>query len=97
MSDQEQKERERKLNARVHRQLGMTATILVVIAAVVALARMRKMFQVSPWEALGLGASGMPWVLLILGLGVAFSLGTTRIMAGAAHIFDWVKGKKAGQ
>lgn len=95
-SEQEQIERDRQLNARAHRVLGMTATILVVLAILVALARMRTMFQVSPWEALGLGASGMPWVLAIIGLGVVFSLGTTRIMGAVAWVVNRVRGKKAG-
>ncbi len=95
-SEQEQIERDRQLNARAHRVLGTTATILVVLAILVALARMRTMFQVSPWEALGLGASGMPWVLAIIGLGVVFSLGTTRIMGVVAWVVNRVRGKKAG-
>lgn len=96
-SEQELNERQRKLNARAHRQLGMTATLLVVLAVVVALARMRTMFAVSPWEALGLGASGMPWILAILALGVVFSLGTSRIMGAVAWVIARVRGKRDGQ
>lgn len=87
-------EAEREVSARVHRHMGMTATILVLLAVVVALARMRTMFGISPWEALGIGSSALPWILGIIGLGVFFSLGTTRIMMGIDWVVRLMRGRK---
>jgi hypothetical protein len=90
---------ERELRARVHRHLGMLATILVFVAIGVALYRIPAMFGplfgekgISPWEALGIGATAIPWVLGIFALGVIFSLGTTRLMTGLAWIVNRVRG-----
>lgn len=85
---------EREVSSRVHRHMGMTATVLVLLAVVVALARMRTMFGISPWEALGIGSSALPWILLIIGLGVFFSLGTTRIMFGIERLVGLFRGRK---
>lgn len=93
----EESEAERALRARVHRHMGMTAAILAIGAVIVALARMRTMFGVSPWEALGIGTTTLPWLLLILGAGVVFSLGTTRLMFGIEKLLTLLKGKKAGK
>lgn len=88
-----EREAERELNARMHRYFGVAATVMVVIALVVAMARMKAMFGVSPLQALGLGATGLPWVLLILGAGVAFSFGP--ILVG--RMIDSIRAKKAGR
>lgn len=70
---------EAKLKAAVHRQLGMIATLLVLVAVGVALWRMEAMFGVSAWEALGLGGGAFLWVLVILGLGAVFGFATSWI------------------
>lgn len=90
--EQAEREAERELNARMHRIFGIAATVMVVVALVVAVGRMRAMFGVSAFEALGLGASGLPWVLLILGAGVAISFGP--ILVG--RIIDSIR-KKPGR
>ncbi|HEY3365188.1 MAG TPA: hypothetical protein VGK74_09065 [Symbiobacteriaceae bacterium] len=87
----------KSLEARVHRNMGMAALVLGLVAAGVALARMRTMFGVSPWAALGMSSSGMFWVLLILGAGVVFSLGTSRIGRGMEWLAGRGKRKKAGE
>lgn len=98
----EELEAERELRAKVHRWLGTLAAVLVVVAIGVALTRMRATTShlvpegYSPWEALGIGATTIPWVLLIVLLGVIFSMGTTRLMMLLHWIVDKVKGKKAG-
>lgn len=92
---QAETEAERALRARVHRHLGWVATLLVLVAIAVALGRMRTMFGVSPWEALGIGATTLPWIIGILVLGVVFSLGTSRMMLGLEKVLSWFKGKKS--
>ncbi len=92
---------ERELRARVHRHMGWLATVLVLIAIVVALWRLNTWIQelgwgYSLWEAMGIGATTVPWVLLILGLGVVFSLGTSRLMLGIEKLAELVRRKKAG-
>lgn len=93
----EELEAERELRVRVHRHMGMTAAVLALVAVVVALSRMKVMFGVSAWEALGIGSTTLPWLLLILGAGVAFSLGTTRLMLGIEWITKRIARKKAGR
>lgn len=88
---------ERELHARAHKHMGMAAAILGLVAVFVALARMRAIFGVSPWEALRLGASAMPWVLLILGLGVLFSLGASRMMLGLEWLVKRITGRQVGR
>lgn len=61
---------EAAMRARMHRYMGLTATILVLIAVWVALARMEETFGVSPLNALGQGLQVMPFILLILGGGM---------------------------
>lgn len=90
-------EAERELKARVHRHMGMTAAILAIVAVIVALSRMQAMFGISAWEALGIGSTTLPWLLLILGAGVAFSMGTTRLMTGLEWVVRKLTGKKAGR
>lgn len=95
--DQRDLEAERELSARMHKYFGWLSTVLVLVAVVVALSRMRAMFGVSPWEALGIGSTGLPWVLLILGLGVVFSMGTTRLMLFLEWVVKRIKGNRAGR
>jgi len=78
-------EEERLLRAKVHRWLGVLATVLVLVAVGVAIGTLDRSLKASGlgyslWESLGFGFSALPWVLLILGLGVVFSLGTTRTL-----------------
>lgn len=61
---------EAAMRAQMHRYMGFTATILVLIAVWVALARMEETFGVSPLSALGEGLQVMPFILLILGGGM---------------------------
>lgn len=93
----ELEEQERKLRAKLHRYMGTLAAVLGVVAAIVALARMETMFGVSPWEALGIGSTGMPWVILILGLGVLFSMGTSRIAIGIEWLVKRIRGEQGQQ
>lgn len=94
----EQLEEERQLRAWMHRMFGVAATVLVLVAIGVAIWRMDAMFGqtfgISTGEALGIGATTIPWVLLILGLGVLFSMGTTRIAMGIEWVFKRIAGKK---
>lgn len=76
---------EAKLKAAVHRQLGMIATLLVLVAIGVALWRMETMFGVSPLYALSLGSGAFTWVLLILGVGALFGFSFSWI----GLIADW--------
>ncbi len=71
---------EKKARAIFHRVLGTLATVLVLVAVVVALWRMQTIFGVSAWQALGIGATAIPWIVGVLLLGVVFSMGTTRAM-----------------
>jgi hypothetical protein len=87
-------EAERKLKSRVHRHMGTTAAVLGIVATVVALARMRSMFGISPWEALGIGAGAMPWVLLILVAIVVLSMGTSRLFLIVNRISKWLTHKR---
>lgn len=83
-----ERERQRQLNARVHKHMGMTAAILGLGAAAVALVRLPAAFGISAWEGLRIGATGLPWVLLVLGLGVLFSLGASRLMMLLTRWFE---------
>jgi hypothetical protein len=86
-------EAERKLKSRVHRHMGMTAAVLGIVATFVALARMRSMFGISPWEALGIGAGAMPWVVAILVAIVLLSMGTSRLLLAVNRISRWLTRK----
>jgi hypothetical protein len=85
-----QLEAEAKLKAAVHRQLGMIATLLVLVAIGVALWRMEAMFGVSAWYALGLGGRAFPWVLLILGLGALFGFSFSWV----GLMVDWLAARR---
>jgi uncharacterized membrane protein YidH (DUF202 family) len=87
---------EREMRAKVHRHLGWVATLLVVVAIGVALSRMQAMFGVTAWEALKIGVPAFKWVLLIFGLGILFSMGTTRILMGIEWIIGKIVGRKRG-
>lgn len=72
-------EAERALRARFHRQLGMTAAVMGVIAAGVGFWWIGRAFGVTPWEAL---VSAMPLfgiVVALLGLAALAGLGTARL------------------
>lgn len=84
--DAELAEEERALRARVHRWFGVAATVLVILAVVVAVWRLNVTLKQSGL-GLGFGESlwgailwGLPWVIGIIVVGVVFSMGTTRIM-----------------
>ena len=98
-------EEERRVRAQVHRWLGTLATVLVVVAIGVAVWTLDRSLKqsglgISLWESLGMGFSALPWVLLIIGLGVVFSLGTTRTMLLLERVVQAVRKtlskKKAG-
>lgn len=98
-------EEERILRAKVHRWLGVLATVLVLVAIGVAIWALDRSLKQSGlgyslWESLGFGFSALPWVLLILGLGVVFSLGTTRTLLLLERAVNAIKhmvgNKKAG-
>jgi hypothetical protein len=91
-----QLEAEQRLRAAVHRQLGMLAALLCLVAAVVALWRL-EVNGISAWHALKLGGGAYPWVLLILGVGVLFGVATSWV----GLVVDWlavrrIKKEKAG-
>lgn len=79
-------EAEKAFRAKVHRHMGMTAAILGLIAAGVGFWSIGRVFGFSPWAAL---AEAMPLFLIclaILGLGVVFSLGTSRVALGIERL-----------
>lgn len=90
-------EADRKLRARVHRHMGMSAAVLGVIAAIVGLWWISKVFGVSPWTAVKEAIPLFLIVLVILGLGVVFSLGTSRLAYGIELLVKRYKKKKAGK
>lgn len=98
---EEQEEREfdervRELNARVHRHMGMTAAILSIIAAIVGFWLLSSRVGISPWTALREAGPLFLIVLVILGLGVVFSLGTSRLAYGIELLIKRYK-KKADE
>jgi hypothetical protein len=91
-------EAEKELRAKMHRWLGMLAAVLVVVAIGVAIWRLNATLKqsglgMSLGESLGIGMSSLPWILLVILLGVLFSLGTTRIMMG----LDWLARRVLGK
>lgn|GEM_PF-3343554 len=98
---EEQEEREfdeavKRMNARVHKHMGMTAAVLGLIAAGVALWRLSAVLGVSPLEALG---GAMPLFLLcliILAIGALFSFGTSRVAFAVERLVKRLQ-KKAGE
>lgn len=97
--EEQELEEERALRARMHRWLGMLAALLVVVAIAVAVWRLNATLQqsglgISLWDSLGIGMSTLPWVVLIIVLGIVFSLGTTRIMLGLERLWRLITGKK---
>jgi hypothetical protein len=91
-------EEEKALRAKMHRWLGMLALLLVVVAIIVAIWRLNVSLKqsglgISLGESLGIGMSSLPWILVIIGLGVIFSLGTTRVMLGLDRLVRWVSGR----
>jgi hypothetical protein len=87
----------KELNARVHRHMGMTAAVLGLIATGVALWRLSAVMGVSPLEALGGAMPLFTICLVILGLGVVFSLGTSRVAWGIEKLVEWARKKQAGE
>lgn len=87
----------KRMNARVHRHMGMTAAVLGLVAAGVALWLLSSRMGISPWEALGGAMPLFVICLVILGLGVVFSLGTSRIAYGIEKLVERTKKKKAGE
>ncbi|MFZ5823950.1 MAG: hypothetical protein ACOY94_06435 [Bacillota bacterium] len=80
--EREFNERVRELNNRVHRHMGMTAAVLGIIAAIVGFWLLSSRLGISPWTALKEAGPLFLIVLVILGLGVVFSLGTSRLAYG---------------
>lgn len=98
---EEQEEREfdervRALNTRVHKHMGMTAAILGIIAAIIGFWLLSSRMGISPWTALKEAGPLFLVVLVILGLGVLFSLGTSRIAYGIELLVKRYK-KKADE
>lgn len=94
-------EAERRMRAQVHRWMGMSAALLTVVAVGVAIYRLNVTLAqagadvgISMGESMGIMFGALPWVLLIIALGVAFSMGTTRIMLGLEKLWNLVRGKK---
>jgi hypothetical protein len=87
----------RAINNKVHRHMGMSAAILGLIAMIVALIRIPAMFGVSVGETFGILGMWVPLLLVIVGLGVLFSLGTTRLMLSGEWLLRKLTGKKAGE
>lgn len=98
----EELEAERKLRASVHRWMGTIASLLVLAAIGVAFYRItalngENMVEVGAWQALKASGPLFAIVLVILGLGVLFSMGTTRVMLGLEKLVNRIKGTKAGR
>lgn len=87
----------KRLNAKVHRHMGMTAAVLGLVAAGVALYLLSSRMGISPWWALADAMPAFLVVLAILGLGVVFSLGTSRLAWGIELLVKRIKQKKAGE
>lgn len=92
-------EEERKMRAKVHRWMGMSAALLTLVAIAVAVWRLNVSLEQSGLGiSLGdsmrdmLGASF--WVLVVVAVGVGFSLGTTRLMLGLEKLVRLVRGKR---
>ncbi|MFZ5813887.1 MAG: hypothetical protein ACOY93_01110 [Bacillota bacterium] len=99
---EEREEREfdeavRQLNYKVHRHMGMTAAVLGLIAAGVAFWRLSSVMGISPWEALSGAMPLFGLILVILLLGVIFSLGTSRLAWGIEKLIERAKKRKAGE
>lgn len=99
---EEQEEREfdetvRQLNAKVHRHMGMTAAVLGLVAAGVGLWLLSSRLGISPWAALKDAMPAFFVVLVILGLGVVFSLGTSRLAWGIERLVKRIRKKKASE
>lgn len=71
-------EMQREVQARVHRQMGMTAAVMGIIAAGVGFWWIGRVFGVGPLEALKATLPLFLIVLLILALGALLSLGAAR-------------------
>lgn len=78
--------------------------MLTVVAIVVAvwrlnasLAQNQEAVGISLGQSLGIMAGALPWVLLVILLGVLFSLGTTRIFLGVEKLYRFVTGKKVSK
>jgi len=95
MRGEQLKEAERALKARVHRQMGMTAAVMGVIAAGVGFWWINRVFGVSPLEAL---VSAMPLfaiVVALLGLTALAGLGAARMAISAERLAR--RSPRAGQ
>lgn len=97
-------EEERQMRAKVHRWMGMAATLLTLVAVGVAIYRLNVTLSqnqaevgITLGESMKIMFSALPWVLLVIALGVLFSMGTTRIMLGLEKVVGWMKGKKVGK
>jgi apolipoprotein N-acyltransferase len=69
---------EREVQARVHRQMGITAAVMGVAAAGVGFWWIGRVFGVGPLEALQAAWPLFLLVLVILALGMLLSLGAAR-------------------
>lgn len=94
-TNREMDEAQRKLHAKVHRQLGTLAAVLGIVAAIVGFWFIGRLFGVSPWQALREAMPLFVIVLIILGLGVLFSMGTSRIAYGIERLVKKNKKQQA--
>jgi len=88
-----QRELEREVQARVHRQMGITAAVMWVIAAGVGFWWIGRVFGVGPLEALRAALPLFVIVLIILALGALLSLGAAR----AAGFAERIVGRRENQ
>jgi len=98
---QEELEAERATRAMVHRLMGMGAALLTVVAVIIAYWRLAATLggsglEMSFGQAVGIGLSALPWVILVILVGVLFSLGTTRVMLGLEWVWKKIRGKRHG-
>ncbi|HWI53040.1 MAG TPA: hypothetical protein VNT01_12950 [Symbiobacteriaceae bacterium] len=94
-------EAERRMRAQVHRWMGMSAALLTIVAVGVAIYRLNVSLAQNGAElGISMGESmkdmfaALPWVLLIIAVGVVFSMGTSRIMVGLERLWNLIRGKK---
>lgn len=93
----EEQEEERRVKASVHRWMGVSATLLTVVAIIVAIYRLgatQTEVGLPLGEMMKIMFGALPWVLAVIAVGVLFSMGTTRIMLGLEKLVNLIRGKK---